>query len=107
LGHLVAAQITDSMERFYCCGSSGEGLLLTLEERKQVLRTLSMGAFVTIGTTANLFALPFLKLRNIDCGFFRFPFRRLAAAAVHQAQYRLFSKQQKRNILLGCPAFYR
>ena len=30
-------QIQDGVEGFYCCGSSGEGLLLTLEERKQVL----------------------------------------------------------------------
>lgn len=37
LDRLVEAQIADGVEGFYCCGSSGEGLLLTLEERKQVL----------------------------------------------------------------------
>lgn len=34
---IVDQQIQDGAEGFYCCGSSGEGLLLTLEERKQVL----------------------------------------------------------------------
>lgn len=37
LDRLLEAQIADGVEGFYCCGSSGEGLLLTLEERKQVL----------------------------------------------------------------------
>lgn len=37
LEQVVDAQIADGVEGFYCCGSSGEGLLLTLDERKQVL----------------------------------------------------------------------
>jgi len=37
LERIVDLQIQDGVEGFYCCGSSGEGLLLTLEERKQVL----------------------------------------------------------------------
>ena len=37
LERIVELQIQDGAEGFYCCGSSGEGLLLTLEERKQVL----------------------------------------------------------------------
>jgi len=40
LEQLVEAQINDGVEGFYCCGSSGEGLLLTLEERKKVLETV-------------------------------------------------------------------
>ena len=41
LGEVVEAQLQDGVEGFYCCGSSGEGLLLTLEERKKILeRTL-------------------------------------------------------------------
>ena len=37
---IVEAQIKDGVEGFYCCGSSGEGLLLTLEERKKILETI-------------------------------------------------------------------
>ena len=37
LAQIVEAQIADGVEGFYCCGSSGEGLLLTLEERKKIL----------------------------------------------------------------------
>lgn len=37
LERLVELQIQDGAEGFYCCGSSGEGLLLSLEERKQVV----------------------------------------------------------------------
>lgn len=37
LAQIVELQLRDGVEGFYCCGSSGEGLLLTLEERKQVL----------------------------------------------------------------------
>jgi len=40
LRELVEAQIRDGVEGFYCCGSSGEGLLLTIEERKKVLETV-------------------------------------------------------------------
>lgn len=36
LEQIVDLQIQDGAEGFYCCGSSGEGLLLTLEERKKV-----------------------------------------------------------------------
>lgn len=42
---LVDAELSDGVEGFYCCGSSGEGLLLTLEERKKVLEvTLDQAA---------------------------------------------------------------
>lgn len=37
LEEIVEQQIADGVEGFYCCGSSGEGLLLSLEERKQVV----------------------------------------------------------------------
>lgn len=37
LSELVERQIADGVEGFYCCGSSGEGLLLTHDERKRVL----------------------------------------------------------------------
>lgn len=37
LEEIVDRQIADGVEGFYCCGSSGEGLLLTLEERKQIV----------------------------------------------------------------------
>lgn len=37
LERIVDLQIQDGVEGFYCCGSSGEGLLLTLDERKKVL----------------------------------------------------------------------
>lgn len=37
LEEIVRLQIQDGAEGFYCCGSSGEGLLLTLEERKKVV----------------------------------------------------------------------
>lgn len=37
LGEIVRRQLDDGVEGFYCCGSSGEGLLLTIEERKKIL----------------------------------------------------------------------
>ena len=37
LERVVELQLQDGVEGFYCCGSSGEGLLLSLDERKQVL----------------------------------------------------------------------
>lgn len=37
LRQLVRLQLTEGGEGFYCCGSSGEGLLLSLDERKRVL----------------------------------------------------------------------
>ena len=37
LERIVDLQIQEGAEGFYCCGSSGEALLLTLEERKKVL----------------------------------------------------------------------
>lgn len=37
LDELIEAQLKDGVEGFYCCGSSGEGLLLSNDERKQVL----------------------------------------------------------------------
>lgn len=37
---LVKNQLQDGVEGFYCCGSSGEGLLLTIDERKKVLETV-------------------------------------------------------------------
>ena len=44
LGELVERQIADGAEGFYCCGSSGEGLLLTLDERKRVLERVLRAA---------------------------------------------------------------
>ncbi len=37
LERIVELQLQDGVEGFYCCGSSGEGLLLSLDERKKVL----------------------------------------------------------------------
>jgi N-acetylneuraminate lyase len=37
---LVEMQISEGVEGFYCCGSSGEGLLMTIEERKNFLETV-------------------------------------------------------------------
>lgn len=44
LARIVEEQIADGAEGFYCCGSSGEGLLLTLEERKAVLEQVLKAA---------------------------------------------------------------
>ncbi|NDK31111.1 dihydrodipicolinate synthase family protein [Nesterenkonia haasae] len=41
---LVEGQIARGVEGFYCCGSSGEGPLLTLQERRQVVRTVVQSA---------------------------------------------------------------
>lgn len=41
LRRLADCQLEDGVEGFYCCGSSGEGLLLTLEERKKVLEAVT------------------------------------------------------------------
>lgn len=40
LRRLVQMQLADGVEGFYCCGSSGEGLLLTLEERQKIVQTV-------------------------------------------------------------------
>jgi N-acetylneuraminate lyase len=44
LDKLVSAQLARGVEGFYCCGSSGEGPLLRLEEREQVLATIMNAA---------------------------------------------------------------
>lgn len=41
LQDLVQYEIAHGSEGFYCCGSSGEGLLLSVEERKQVATLVS------------------------------------------------------------------
>lgn len=40
LGALVGHQLSRGVEGFYCCGSSGEALLLSLDERRAVVRTV-------------------------------------------------------------------
>lgn len=40
LGALVDHQLGRGVEGFYCCGSSGEALLLSLDERRAVVRTV-------------------------------------------------------------------
>ena len=40
LRRLVEYELYEGVEGFYCSGSSGEGLLLTLKERKEVLETV-------------------------------------------------------------------
>lgn len=40
LRELVEFELKNGVEGFYCCGSSGEGLLLSLEERKKILETV-------------------------------------------------------------------
>lgn len=39
LAQIIEMQISDGGEGFYCCGSSGEALLLSLDERKEILET--------------------------------------------------------------------
>lgn len=41
LGALVEAQLARGIEGFYCCGSSGEGPLLSPTERRDVVRTVT------------------------------------------------------------------
>ncbi len=40
LRRLVQHELDNGVEGFYCCGSSGEGLLLSLDERKRVLEVV-------------------------------------------------------------------
>lgn len=40
LAQLVELQLARGVEGFYCCGSSGEGLLLNLHERRDIVRTV-------------------------------------------------------------------
>ena len=40
LTRLVETQLERGVEGFYCCGSSGEALLLSVLERKQIVRTV-------------------------------------------------------------------
>lgn len=40
LAPFVERQLCDGVEGFYCCGSSGEALLLSLEERKRIVETV-------------------------------------------------------------------
>lgn len=40
IGRLVERQIAQGVGGFYCCGSSGEALLLSLEERKRIVSTV-------------------------------------------------------------------
>lgn len=40
LSKLVDSQLGRGVEGFYCCGSSGEGLLLNLDERAEIVRTV-------------------------------------------------------------------
>ncbi len=44
LADLVCRELEDGVEGFYVCGSSGEGLLLSLEERKRVLEVVKKEA---------------------------------------------------------------
>ena len=44
LTELVGMQLDRGVEGFYCCGSSGEGLLLGLEERKAIVETVVAAA---------------------------------------------------------------
>jgi N-acetylneuraminate lyase len=44
LGQLVEMQLDRGVEGFYCCGSSGEGLLLDLYERKAIVETVIAAA---------------------------------------------------------------
>lgn len=41
---LVQAQLADGVEGFYCCGSSAEGELLTIEEREDILETVLLAS---------------------------------------------------------------
>ncbi|MBR4462228.1 MAG: N-acetylneuraminate lyase [Erysipelotrichaceae bacterium] len=58
LRKLVQFELENGVEGFYCCGSSGEGLLLSLDERKKVLETVleevdgSVPVISHIGTVA-------------------------------------------------------
>lgn len=44
LEQLVGMQLERGVEGFYCCGSSGEGLLLSLDERTEIVRTVVRAA---------------------------------------------------------------
>lgn len=44
LAQLVDGQLARGVEGFYCCGSSGEGPLLSIEERQRVVRTVVRSA---------------------------------------------------------------
>jgi N-acetylneuraminate lyase len=44
LSKLVDSQLGRGVEGFYCCGSSGEGLLLSLDERAEIVRTVVQSA---------------------------------------------------------------
>lgn len=44
LGQLTETQLERGVEGFYCCGSSGEGPLLSVAERRQVVRTVVAAA---------------------------------------------------------------
>lgn len=44
LSKLVDTQLGRGVEGFYCCGSSGEGLLLNLDERTEIVRTVIQAA---------------------------------------------------------------
>lgn len=44
LSKLVDSQLGRGVEGFYCCGSSGEGLLLNLDERAEIVRSVVQAA---------------------------------------------------------------
>ncbi len=44
LAQIVGEQLARGVEGFYCCGSSGEALLLSLDERKAVVSTVTSAA---------------------------------------------------------------
>lgn len=72
LDRLVSSQLARGVEGFYCCGSSGEGPLLRLEERKQVLATIVKAAggkvpvISHVGTPRTLDAVELAKSAERD-----------------------------------------
>ncbi|WP_353650157.1 dihydrodipicolinate synthase family protein [Nakamurella sp. A5-74] len=54
LRELVERQLSRGVEGFYCCGSSGEGLLLSHQERRDVVRTVVEQAAGRVPTIAHV-----------------------------------------------------
>ncbi|MGI6877400.1 dihydrodipicolinate synthase family protein [Microbacterium sp. gxy059] len=73
IGMLVDDYVARGVEGLYCCGSSGEGLLLTADERVEVVRAASAAAAGRVPVIAHVGALSTreavdLAVRSQDAG---------------------------------------
>src|SRR5699024_9648750 len=57
LGLMVENYISRGVEGMYCCGSSGEGLLLSTDERVEVVRSVAEAAHGRVPVIAHVGAL--------------------------------------------------